>query len=160
MQYWAAIHTHPQAEPDVRKGLEDLGFGAFLPNYANYAKVRERLAWRYRALLPGYVLVSLSDDDGGAWRDVEAVEGVNRVLTNADKPCRIRPEEMHRIVVAHASGQHNMIAPQSRGSGGRYTKRRRRPRPGKVQRAALRNVMASVHDYRIHTVIGSHAAHG
>lgn len=158
MQYWAAIHTHPQAEPDVRKGIEDLGFGCFLPNFSEYSVKRQRLDWRQKATLTGYVLVSLSD--GQPWRDIEDVEGVNRVLTSAYKPCRIQPEEMHRIVVAHASGQHNVIAPQPRGKNGRYAKRRRRPRPGKVQRAELRKVMTAVHDYRTHTVIGAVVAQG
>lgn len=131
-QFWAVIHTQAKAEPDVRRGVENIGFGAFLPSYAEYASKRQRLDWRPKSLLAGYVLVALHDGDGGAWRDIDDVDGVHRVLTSADKPSRVHPDEMVRLMIMHASGSENVIQP--RASSGRYKRRRRRPRPGRTYR--------------------------
>lgn len=139
-QYWSAVQTHPRSEPDVRRDIEDVGIGTFLPSYAQYFYRGSQLRERRKALLTGYVFVALEDNDGGKWRDIEHIEGVNRVLMDAGKPGRIAPEEMSRLVIAHAQGRYNAIQPRS--AAGRYTKRRRRPRPGKVQRAALRQAFA------------------
>lgn len=155
-QYWAAIHTHPQAEPDVRKGVEDLGFGACVPSYARLFYVGAKLHERRKALLPGYVFVALNDGDHGAWRDVESVKGVNHVLTAADKPVRIPGEQVAKIMLECVQGLYNVIQPRS--ANGQFAvaepkpeQKRRRPRPRACKSTRARRRQAKRARHRIRT---------
>lgn len=151
-QYWAVCSTHPQSEPIARREIEDIGIGTFLPSFARYFYKGKEMRERRKPLLPGYVFVCLNEGDD-AWGAIGALDGVSRVLTNAGKPVRILASEVAELMIAHATGRHN-VTDAPRNSSGRYSKRRRRPRPGKIQRESLRNAMAVVHGYRNHTVLG------
>lgn len=127
-QYWAACYTHPQSETIVRRGVEDIGVGAFLPSYSEYSKKRERVSWRSKALLPGYVLIAI--DGTVPWGEVARVKGVSRVLTNAGVVSRVTDAEMAELVMAHASGAYNAVESHLTTKRGKR-KRRRRPRHGR-----------------------------
>jgi hypothetical protein len=132
MNYWAAVYTDAQAEPDVRAEIEKLGFGAFLPWYKLGTWRGDRLIVRNKTLFPRYVFFHLAD--GADWSSVAHADGVNRVLVAAGAPARVSSTDIADLMLAHASGAYNAIAPY-RGRSGQFRKRhrrRRRPRHGKV----------------------------
>ena len=132
MSYWTVVYTDVSAERDVRRGLEGLGYGAFLPYYREGYWRGEKLQFREKALLPRYVLANLPDD--AAWGPIHQIHGANRVLTDAGAPARVPADQVATMMLSHASGLYNTTAPR-RDAAGRFRKhkrRRRRPRHGKV----------------------------
>ena len=132
MSYWAVVYTDVAAEPDVRRDLEELGYGTFLPWYRQGKWHGDQLIIRNMPLIPRYVFVHLPDNAN--WTPVANTDGVKSILMTADKPGRVSPSEIADLTIKHATGHYNAIAPY-RGANGRYRKRRkrrRRPRPGKV----------------------------
>lgn len=129
--YWAACHTDVGAERKAQKGIEGLGRGTLLATYAKSTRCKDHI----RPLLNRYVLVALLGHEDAVWSEVNGVDGVNRVLTNNDKPSRVADREVASLMIAHATGAYNSI--QARSSGGRFgrnKRRRARPRAGKKVR--------------------------
>jgi hypothetical protein len=134
MTYWSVVYTDAQAEPDVRRGIEQRDFGAFLPLYRTSAWCGDQ-PWeiRQRPLLPRYVFVNLREEDP-SWVAINDTHGVNGVLMAAGAPARIPAEDIADLMLAHASGLYNAIVPvrDTVGRFRKHRKRRRRPRYGKV----------------------------
>lgn len=161
-QYWAACYTKPLAERDAQRAIEDLNFGTMIPSYRKgWYDQRRQFRSRTMPLMPGYVLVSLTEGDD-SWNEINAEtsregefeyvsedgeiitvpgrgnaapDAICRVLVNCGQPRRITEGEMIRLTLAHARGDYNEItaAPPPVKAYGmrRHTKRRRRPRPGR-----------------------------
>lgn len=163
-QYWAACYTKPLAERDAQRAIEDLDFGTMIPSYRRgWYDHRDQFRSRTMPLMPGYVLVSLTEGDD-SWNAINAdnphgggefeyvtqygeiitvpvrgnaePDAFCRVLINAGQPSRITEVEMIRLTLAHARGDYNVFgAPPAKAHGmRRYSKRRRRPRPGRMIR--------------------------
>jgi len=138
--YWAVAQTVSKMEHIVRREIERTNRGTFLPTCARFWKVDGREYSKERALLTGYVFFKTNGRD---WDGIPDMPGVYRVPANADEtPMRVLPKEIRRLMIGHASGDHNEILPP------RYTKyyrpdqkpkrrqRNRRPRPSKRLRPA------------------------
>lgn len=141
-QYWAACQTVPGREHVIRSEIEKANRGAFLPTFAKVWASDGRVNAKECAAISGYVFFLSGEMD---WAAVEAIEGVQQVLTldgvdRKGNPARIAKqvtdEEMRRMVVDDFTGKHNrMDACTTR----RRTKERgrsRKPRPGKRIRKA------------------------
>lgn len=125
--YWAVAQTVSKMEHIVRREIEKANHGTFLPTKARFWKVDDRDYSKEWPLLGGYVFFKTHSDD---WAGIPDIHGVYRVLH------RVKADEITRLMVSHAAGEHNEILPP------RYTKyyrpfsapRRkhsRKPRPGK-----------------------------
>src|SRR5262245_29479997 len=119
MSYWAVIYTDPQAEADVRRDIEEKGFGTFLPWYSQGTWRGDKLVIRDKPLFARYVFVRLPDNTG--WTPIVNTDGVKCVLMDAGAPGRVSDAEIADLTVKHASGAYNAIAPY-RGSRGRSRK--------------------------------------
>jgi transcription antitermination factor NusG len=129
MSYWTVAYTDVAAEPVARREIEAQGFGVFLPHYRVGTWRGDRLHVRHKPLFPRYVFVHVPDDV--AWPTIAAADGVNRVLMAEGEPARVPSTAIAEVMLAHASGLYNAIAPRP-GDARRRRRRRRRPRPGKV----------------------------
>lgn len=137
MTYWTACYTEPRAEYKARQGVETLDRGACLPTFVRRHIHRGRLRATERPILQRYLLVALEGPDDEAWSAINHIVGVHHVLTNNSKPCRVSEPEVARLMLAHATGAHNVT--QARAANGRYDKKRRRrarPRAGKKARSS------------------------
>lgn len=142
MSYWTAAYTKPSTERKVQKGIEELGFGTFLPTFARgwYDIRARRIKAREYPLCTRYIFVCL--DENSKWGRINNVDGIDRVMTSSrlgfeeKNPIRISEREVARMMLSHAMGEHNQI--QARSANGAFSgkrkqkKRRRRPRSGKV----------------------------
>ena len=136
--YWAVAQTVSRMEHIVRREIEKLDRGAFLPTYGRYWKVDGRQFAKEYPLLGGYVFFLTRADN---YAGVPDIDGVYRVLANPDGSAkRVGDAEMARLVLGHAGGNHNRI------DAAKFTKyyrpeprrKRRRPRPGKRIRSITR----------------------
>lgn len=143
-QYWAACYTHAQAEPKIRRGIEDIGLGAFLPSYARYFYKGKELREHRKALLTRYVFVRLDHGDD-TWAEINSLEDGARILTNCGKPSRVSDDDMARLMLLHATGACNIIQRNPNGTFRKYEKRRRRPRAGKPMRNRAHMAMGRKH---------------
>src|SRR5262245_26123012 len=107
MSDWAVVYTDVQAEPDVRRDLEALGYGAFLPWYTLGTWHGDKLRIRERPLFARYVFVHLPDDKG--WAPILDTDGAKCVLMSGDKPGRVLDAEIADLTLKHASGAYNAI---------------------------------------------------
>lgn len=131
VSYWAVAQTVSTMEHIVRREIEKMNHGAFLPTVARFCKVDGRDYDKERPLIGGYVFFLTGADD---WAGLPDIHGVYDVLvsTGLDSfgrtvqvPKRVTDAEMARMVISHAAGDHNeTMAP-------RYTKyfRGERPKP-------------------------------
>lgn len=135
--YWTVAQTVTKMEHIVRREIEKVNHGAFLPTYARFWKVDGRNYSKECPLIGGYVFFLTKPDD---WAGIPDIHGVYRVLTNPDwSPKRVSESEMARLVLGHAAGDHNRTDPA------RFTKyyrpepttrrKSRKPRPGKRLRS-------------------------
>jgi len=133
MIYWAACYTKPLAERDAQRAIEDMGFGTFIPSYRKASWYRGELRSRYYPLMPGYVLVSLTEGDD-SWNSINAApDAFCRVLINVGQPRRISEREIISLTLSHARGDYNVIQARTpNGQFSRQKRRRRRPRHGKT----------------------------
>jgi transcription antitermination factor NusG len=99
---WRVIYTHPQAEPTVRREIEKLDVGTFLPWRTIGTWHGDQLRLREKPLLPRYVLFHMPEDD--SWPQVAHVTGASRVLMAGDAPARVSPAELADMMLAHAGG--------------------------------------------------------
>jgi hypothetical protein len=132
MSYWGCVYTNAQAEPVVRREIENLGYGTFLPWYSAGTWQGSQLRVRYRPLISRYVFVNLPD--AASWSEVAHARGANRLLMADGAPARIDPAQIAILMLAHATGRYDTVEPR-RNASGRFSKqrrRRRRPRHGKV----------------------------
>lgn len=132
--FWAAVQTVSRMEHIVRREIEKTNHGAFLPTYVKFWKVDDKDYSKECPLFTGYVFFLTRPDD---WAGIPDIHGIYRVL-----PCKVRPEEMQRLMIGHATDDHNVVAPP------RFTRyyqkptkkvaryRRPRPRPGKRVRVS------------------------
>lgn len=138
--YWTVAQTVSKMEHLVRRDIEKANHGAFLPTCARFWKVDDRQYAKERPLFGGYVFFLTKPDD---WAGIPDIHGVYRVPVNPNgKPMRVSVEEMARVMIGHAAGDHNESMPA------RFTKyyrplptirkKSRKPRPGK--RARPRNL--------------------
>lgn len=104
-QYWTACHTQPGAEPKVRKGIEEAGFGTFLPTYAKCWRRGGRVRSREFPLMPGYVLVSIDQTNNDKIGEIhrELIEGVDYLLG------KVSQKEIDRLLNAHVFGAFNVM---------------------------------------------------
>ncbi len=146
--FWAIAQTVPKMEHIVRREIEKANHGAFLPTCARHWSVDGKQFSKERPLFVGYVFFLTNGEDWAGIRDIHGVYGVpagpDSEKRDGWKPMRVLPDEMRRIVVDHASGEHVETLPP------RFTKyyrpptkkaaryRRRRPRPGKRFRGEAR----------------------
>lgn len=137
--HWAVCQILSHRGPRVREEIEKIGHGAFVPTFVKQWYVQGRKFAQELPLFPGYLFFYTDPDKWGGIekRDETGIEGVFRVLANAGAASRVTDEEMQRLFLDHATGAHNKIE-ASRDGAGRYSKRRRRPRPGKRIRAEMR----------------------
>jgi transcription antitermination factor NusG len=131
MSYWSVVYTDVAAEQVARRGIEQRGFGAFLPYY-RIADWCGDQPWevRERPLFPRYVFVNLREDP--SWVAINEAYGVQGVLMSDDAPARIPHDAIAGLMLDHACGTHNAIS--VRDAVGRFgrRKRRRRPRHGRT----------------------------
>lgn len=133
-QRWTACYTQPGAEAKVRAGIEEIGFGTFLPTYAKCWYRDGRLRAQERPLMPRYILVAIDESNRSKIGEIhrELIEGVDHLLGIVSET------EVGRLMLAHATGAYNVV--QMRDASGRFSqgrkqkKRRRRPRHGKTYR--------------------------
>lgn len=135
MSYWAICQITSVRAHRVRSDIERAGCGTFMPTYASVSYARGERSACERPLMPGYLFFAT---DGNDWGKLAAIDGVHRVLTSAGQPGRVNDEDMCRLVLAHATGEHNAVEVATI----EYfrPKRKRRPRPGRRMRAALTGV--------------------
>jgi transcription antitermination factor NusG len=139
-RFWTVAQTVSKMEHVVRRDIEKADHGAFVPTYARHWSVDGRAYAKECALFTGYVFFMTEADDARReydWAGIPDIHGVYRVPANANgKPHRVRPEEMMRVVLGHAAGDHDEQQPA------RFTKfynpqkaeqerrrKNRRPRP-------------------------------
>jgi len=129
-QFWAACRTFSGREHVVREEIEKMDRGAFLPTIVRSSITCGKLTVGERAAMPGYVLFRSRADD---WPPVNAIDGVVGVLLNGERPMRVSPKDMVRLMIDHASGAHDdftvRVAPPKRGR-----TKSRRPRASKRAR--------------------------
>lgn len=132
-QRWGVARVFSKRAHRISQELADLSVGTFQPTYVRRWYVDGKLSAKERPLLPGYMLVHVGED----WGELRDVEGVYGVLANAGRASRVTEQEMARLTLGHASGAWNEIqaVPAERK---RYSRRRRRPKPGKRARTLTR----------------------
>lgn len=145
--YWAVAQTVTTMEHVVRREIEKTNHGAFVPTYARHWKIDGRQYAKEVPLLGGYVFFLTKADD---WAGIPDIHGVYDVLANSDRSAkRVTDIEMARLVLRHANGSNNEVRPpqytkyyrpdrDTSGQFGRKPGRRRRPRPGRKLRNAMR----------------------
>lgn len=134
MNQWLACYTQPGAERKVRNGIQDAGFGTFLPTFAKSWYRDGRLRASELPLMPRYILVAVDKTNHDKLGEIhrELIDGVDHILG------AVRENEISRLMMAHATGAYNVVQP--RAPNGRFIgqrkqkKRRRRPRHGKTYR--------------------------
>lgn len=143
MTYWAVAQTVSKMEHVVRRDIEKTDRGAFLPTYAKRWQVDGREYAKEYPLFTGYVFFMTTGDD---WAGIPDIHGVYRVLKS-----QVLPDEMRRLEIDHATGEHDKTGearftryyrPPVRAANGQFKRKRRRPRPGKRLRNAIRNLHA------------------
>lgn len=137
MTYWTAGYTEPQSEYKARESIELLDRGAFLPTMVKTHVFRGRLRQTEHPILKRYVLIALESAEDEAWSAANHITGIHHVLTNNSKPGRVSELEIAGLMLAHATGAHNITT--ARTAAGRFAKRRRRrarPRKGKKARSS------------------------
>lgn len=132
--YWAVAQTVSKMEHIVRRDIEKGGHGAFLPTLARHWKIDGIEYAKEIPVMGGYVFFMTASRD---WAGIPDIHGVYRVLSNPNGSAKsVSEAEMARIVIAHASGQHNRTdAPRFtkyyRPDRVRISRRKnRKPRPG------------------------------
>lgn len=138
-QYWTACYTQPGQEAKVRAGIEDVGFGTFLPTFAKCWYRDGRLRAQERPLMPRYILVAVDETNRGKLGEIhrELIKGVDHLLG------KVRDTEVSNLMLAHATGEYNA---QVRAPNGQFAKtgdvsqkpKRRRSRPRAIKSAKAR----------------------
>lgn len=124
--YWAACQTIPGTEHLVRADIEESNRGAFVPTMARTWVRDGKLCATEAPAIRGYVFFRATDKD---WGFVNNIEGV-KVLVNNGNPMIINHQDMARMVLDHALGQHNRL--EARVARAKADRRKsRKPRPGK-----------------------------
>lgn len=136
--YWSVVYTDAAAEHVARRGIEQRGFGCFLPHY-RVADWYGGQPWevRERPLLPRYVFVNLREDP--SWVAINDAHGVQGVLMSGDAPARIPSGQMADLMLGYASGAYNTISVRDTVGRFRRRKRRRRPRHGRTATGVAAN---------------------
>lgn len=125
---WGACQIFSKRAHLIRQELEQNGRGTFQPTFRRRWFVDGKMSAKESPLMPGYVFVQLTGEPVGD------IEGVIRML-----PMPIRDDEMHRLVLGHATGAWNALE-----AGPVVVRKRRRSRPSKRARLRLA-VRRSVH---------------
>lgn len=135
-KYWAACQILSHRGHFVRSEMEKTEHGTFLPTYVRVRYVAGKKYVQELPLLTGYLFFMT---EGDKWGEVTDINGVCRVLANGTNASRVSDDEMHRLVLGHATGIHNKIESSPQQPRKRNPARRRRPRPGKRLRAEYAN---------------------
>lgn len=126
-QYWGACQTMPGREHLIRADIEEGGRGAFLPTLARTWVRDGKLCATESPAVAGYVFFRTTPE---GWGQVSNIEGVQRVLVNDGIAMRVSNADMARMVLGHATGEHNRI--DARPAAERKQRgKSRKPRPGK-----------------------------
>lgn len=131
---WTAVQIFSKRAPRLQREAEDIGCGCFLPTYAKVRYIDGKRSSNERQLMPGYLFVKLRPDDRGRISDLE---GVYRILPGAERALARLDAELVRTQLEHTNGRWDDIADAPAGPRVRYSRRRRRPRPGKRLRARV-----------------------
>jgi transcriptional antiterminator RfaH len=86
---WFVVHTQPLKELTARDNLSSQGYSVFLPMMQKTIKHARKVETVLRPLFPRYIFVSL-DLNRDQWRSINGTAGVVYLMTNNNKPCRIR----------------------------------------------------------------------
>lgn len=133
--YWAVCRTFSNRVHRVMPEIEKTNRQTFVPTYVRTWVSGGRISSRERVLLPGYALFRTGDDDWGA---VANIDGVDEVLSNVGRACRVTDEEFVRLFIGNASRAFDEIDREVIDHEPRKRRRRRRARPGKRLRMAAR----------------------
>lgn len=124
--YWAVAQISGKRAASTQGEVSRSGFGSIVPLMRSKRLIDGQLSDTTRPAMPGYLFI------WGASANFYAQDGrtiIARMLGH------ISNDEMQRIRDDNAAGKHDLI-----GAGEirkRYSRRRRRPRPGKKMRTAL-----------------------
>jgi transcription antitermination factor NusG len=131
--YWAVCRTFSNRVHRVMPEIEKTNHGTFLPTYARVWSSGGKLSARERVLFPGYLFFQTKAD---GWAEVSEIDGVDGVLAHGERASRVTDAEMVRMVISHATREHD-----ERDTTGleRATRRKRyrRPRQSRRARAAV-----------------------
>lgn len=133
--YWAVCRTFSNRVHRVIPEIEKTNHQTFVPTYVRTWVSGGRISSRERVLLPGYALFRTVDDD---WAAVANIDGVDEVLSNVGRACRVTDEEFCRLFLGNASRAFDEIDREVIDHEPRKRRRRRRARPGKRLRMAAR----------------------
>lgn len=140
MNRWIACYTQPGAEAKVRAGIEEIGFGTFLPTYAKCWYRDGKMRAQERPLMPRYILVAIDENNRRKLGEIhrELIKGVDHLLGT------VRDSEVSNLMLAHAMGDYNI---QVRAPNGQFAraellpnqpKKKRKPRPRAIKSAKAR----------------------
>jgi hypothetical protein len=135
--YWTACHTQPGAEWKARKGIEEAGFGTFLPTYAKCWRIGRQVISRELPLMPGYVLIAIDPTDGSKIGEIHPalIEGMECLLGG-----KISQNEVNRLLNAHVLGSYNVV--QVRDVRGRFVSAPTEPKKRRSRPRSVRSVKA------------------
>jgi hypothetical protein len=148
--YWAVAQTVSKMEHIVRREIEKTNHGAFLPTCARHQQIDGRQHSKERPVIGGYVFFYTTGRDFAGIPDIHGVYNVLTCAPDMDTPdrppsaARVQPKEMVRLMVDHASGEHDETLPP------RYTKYYR-PQPSSSSRRKSRKPRASKRLRTLHT---------
>jgi hypothetical protein len=131
--YWTACYTQPGQEHKARAGIEDAGFGVFVPTFVRKGMFRGRLQTVEHPLMSRYIFVSIDESNDEHIGEIhrELIDGVSHLIGP------VRNQDVSRLMMAHAMGAFDVVTHRdASGRFAKYQKRRRRPRPGKRLRDA------------------------
>lgn len=117
----------PGREHVIRFEIEKAERGAFLPTFTRSWVTNGKLSCGERPVIPGYVFFRTDRD---SWGCIQAIEGVQQVLTNQNCAMRVSEADMIRMVIGHAANDHQdhrvrLVSER------RVRNSSRKPRPGK-----------------------------
>jgi N-methylhydantoinase B/oxoprolinase/acetone carboxylase alpha subunit len=131
--YWAVCRTFSNRVHRVAPEIEKANHGTFLPTYARVWSSNGKLSARERVLFPGYLFFQT---DATGWGAVSEIDGVDEVLAHGERASRVTDDEMCRMMISHATREHD----ERDTTGLERTARRkryRRPRASKRARAGV-----------------------
>lgn len=145
---WTAAYLFPGRERRAQKGIEDLGYGTFLPTYVERQLGARGERFVEKPLLGPYLLISInprSDNGYCEWSKINAIDGVGRVLAIDGRPIRVSDREVAALFMAHALGEFNrtLVKP-----GHRSPPRPRKPRRSAQQVRAARRARVRLKKWR------------
>ncbi|CAO5679863.1 MAG: Transcription antitermination protein RfaH [Holosporales bacterium] len=95
---WFVVHTQPLKELTARDNLSSQGYSVFLPMLQKTIKHARKVDTVLRPLFPRYLFVCL-DLDRDQWRSINGTVGVAYIMTNNNKPIKIRTSVVESLKI-------------------------------------------------------------